>query len=258
MLRSGLSGLLRRLGFVLVRTGPNAPLPPDIDPEAAATIRASASFTMTGVERQFALIEAVRYVVRSGIPGDIVECGVYRGGAMMAVARTLQQLDAAARTLWLYDTFAGMTPPTSEDVDLSGVAAATEYARRRSGPDRSSWCLADELEVRANLARTGYPPDRLVFVAGPVEQTIPTRAPSQVALLRLDTDWYASTRHALEHLYPRLAPGGVLIIDDYGHWRGARRAVDEYFAGCREPVLLQRIDYTGRLVLRWWPQLLDR
>ena len=71
--------------------------------------------------------------------------------------------------------------------------------------------------------------------------------PERIALLRIDTDWYESTRHELVHLYPRLSPGGVLIIDDYGHWQGARKAVDEYF---QAGLFLNHIDYTGRLAIK--------
>ena len=104
--------------------------------------------------------------------------------------------------------------------------------------------------MRALLLNTGYPHDLLHFVRGPVEQTVPAQAPARLALLRLDTDWYESTRHELEHLFPRLAPGGVLMIDDYGHWEGARRAVDEYFASEHPPLLLSRVDYTGRVAVK--------
>ena len=105
-------------------------------------------------------------------------------------------------------------------------------------------------EVRANLLSTGYPPERLHFVKGMVERTLPDAAPQQVALLRLDTDWYASTKHELEHLFPRIARNGVLIIDDYGHYVGARQAVDEYIEQHRLPLLLNRIDYTARLAVK--------
>jgi predicted O-methyltransferase YrrM len=105
-------------------------------------------------------------------------------------------------------------------------------------------------EVQANMARTGFPAERTRFVQGDVGQTIPGEAPERIALLRLDTDWYESTRHELEHLYPRLQPGGVLIVDDYGHWAGAREAVDEYFAQHGIAILLNRIDYTGRIAVK--------
>jgi hypothetical protein len=105
-------------------------------------------------------------------------------------------------------------------------------------------------EVRATLARTGHADDRLHLVPGLVEETIPAQVPDRIALLRLDTDWEASTAHELAHLWPRVAPGGVLIVDDYGHWRGARRAVDAYFHGREDAPLLLRVDYTGRVSVR--------
>lgn len=91
----------------------------------------------------------------------------------------------------------------------------------------------------------------LEFVIGPVEETLITKVPERIALLRLDTDWYESTRAELEYLYPRLVVGGVLIVDDYGHWKGARKAVDEYFAALgNDAPLLNRLDYTGRMAVR--------
>jgi predicted O-methyltransferase YrrM len=107
-----------------------------------------------------------------------------------------------------------------------------------------------ESGVRETVARAGYPAERIHFVKGAVEETIPRTLPGPLALLRLDTDWYQSTRHELVHLYPLLAPGGVLIVDDYGHWQGAARAVDEYFAAHPPGPLLTRIDYTGRLAVK--------
>ena len=114
-------------------------------------------------------------------------------------------------------------------------------------PSLFSSDVYDEHTVREVLLSTGYPAERIRIVKGEVEQTIPRQAPEELALLRLDTDWYASTAHELEHLYPRVGDGGVLIIDDYGHWEGARRAVDEYFEGAEDPILLNRIDYSGRI-----------
>ena len=115
---------------------------------------------------------------------------------------------------------------------------------------RTIWCHSPFDEVQRNLERTGYGLDNMRFVAGKVENTIPSSVPEQISLLRLDTDWYESTLHELTHLYPKLSPGGVLIIDDYGHWQGCRRAVDEYFASQPVPVFLHRIDYTGRLAIK--------
>src|ERR1022692_4264887 len=168
----------------------------------------------------------------------------------MVVTCTLISLQRDDRILWLYDTFAGMTAPGSDDIGFDGVAACAEFDRRRISANSSTWAAATLDDVRENLASTGYPARRLRFVEGPVEQTIPRELPHTISILRLDTDWYASTRHELEHLYPRLVPGGVLIIDDYGHWRGSRKATDEYFAQAGARPLLNRIDYSARIMVK--------
>jgi len=105
-------------------------------------------------------------------------------------------------------------------------------------------------EVKKNVYGTGYPQDKIHFVKGKVEDTIPGTMPNQIALLRLDTDWYQSTMHELTHLFPLLQAKGVLIIDDYGHWQGAGKAVDEYFADKQISILLNRIDYSGRIAIK--------
>ncbi len=217
----------------------------DLEEDELATLEAVRHYTMTSDERIVALTQAVDYVERTGVSGAIVECGVWRGGSMMAVARTLLSRGNANRDLFLFDTFEGMSAPTEMDRDHHGTPAANLL--ERSSRSDEVWCYADVEDVRANLKSTGYPPRHLYLLKGRVEDTIPDQAPDEIALLRLDTDWYESTAHELNHLYPRLGSGGVLIIDDYGHWQGARRAVDEYFGG---KVLLQRIDYTGRLVVK--------
>jgi O-methyltransferase len=229
--------------------GGDEELPPDLTDEERATLEAVRPYTMTSVERIVALTQAVEYTHRTAIPGAIVECGVWRGGSMMAVARTLLEAGAADRDLFLFDTYEGMSAPTDADRDLDGQSASRLLDE--SSPDEDEvWCYAGTEDVRANVESTGYPAELLHFVEGKVEETIPDRAPGEIALLRLDTDWYESTRHELEHLYPRLSDGGVLIVDDYGHWEGCRRAVDEYFAAEPNPVLLSRIDYAGRLAIK--------
>jgi hypothetical protein len=200
---------------------------------------------MTSYERIFSLCKSVEYIVQHSIPGDFVECGVWKGGSMMAIARTLIN-KRANRELYLFDTFEGMSTPTEVDVSIKGVSATTALAKesKRTGPN---WAYSPLDEVKRNLLATGYDQTLVKFVKGKVEDTIPGQAPSQIALLRLDTDWYESTYHELVHLYPRLSIGGVLIIDDYGHWQGARKAVDQYLTENNLKLLLNRIDYTGRI-----------
>lgn len=212
-------------------------------------LRCIADYTMTSVERQIALIRAVRHLVRSGIPGCFVECGVWRGGSTMAAALALAQEGDTDRDLYLFDTFQGMSPPTDADKMADGTLARTHLQRQKKGT--GTWAYAGIDDVRANMVSTNYPPDRVYFVQGPVEQTIPAHSPpAPIALLRLDTDWYESTKHEMIHLFPLLREGGVLIVDDYGHWQGARKAIDEYLAEHARREYLQRIDYTGRLLVK--------
>jgi O-methyltransferase len=210
---------------------------------------------MTGVARLLGVVDAVRYCVMRGVPGAFAECGVWRGGSVLAMILTLQALGVDDRDIYLFDTFEGMTVPTDADVsDLDGSAlvewqaAATD--QRVAWADSFGPQVFNEATVRSLLLATGYPAARLHFVRGSVEATIPDAATGELALLRLDTDWYESTAHELRHLFPRLRPGGVLIVDDYGHWRGAQRAVDEYFSSEHPPLLLARLDYTGRIAIK--------
>jgi O-methyltransferase len=223
------------------------PLPADYEDDLATTIARVRRHTMTSPQRLAALIDGVEHVARAGVPGAVVECGVWKGGSMMAAALTLVRLGATDRDLYLFDTFqGGMTEPTPEDED----SAYDGYSLRAMWERRTNWIGVPVEEVRDAIASTGYPMGRVHLVEGPVEETVPERAPERIALLRLDTDWYASTRHELEHLYPRLESGGLLVLDDYGHYAGARRAVDEYLTAQEARLFLHRIDYTGRIAVK--------
>lgn len=116
--------------------------------------------------------------------------------------------------------------------------------------DLEAWCEAGVDDVRRNVQASGYPMERVNFVVGKVEDTLPAAAPDCVAFLRLDTDWYASTMREMEHLFPRVSRGGVVVVDDYGHWQGARKASDDYLRDHGVSTLLHRIDYSGRQFLK--------
>lgn len=226
-------------------------VPPDFDELTVRVFEAVKDFTMTSPERVAALVQAVRFVVENRIEGAIVECGVWRGGSTMAVALTLKELGDESREIYLYDTFAGMSAPTDEDVDIGGASAQPKFDKRKISEDSSNYCLSPLDETRENVFGTGYPNEKFHFVEGKVEDTIPATLPSEgIALLRLDTDWYESTKHELDHLFPLLAAEGPIIIDDYGHWQGAKKAVDEYFAEHNLRIFLNRIDYTGRIGIK--------
>ena len=223
-----------------------------ISPEDRAILDRVLPFTMTGPARVQALIDAVRYCVRREIAGDFAECGVWRGGSVLAMILTLQELGIADRHIHLFDTFEGMTAPTEHDVSpLDPPASETWQQAQETGERAWDSLFSPEVfnfeDVRRTILQTGYPQEHVHFVKGPVEETLPAHAPEELALLRLDTDWYESTKAEMNHLYPQLVTGGVLIVDDYGHWEGARRAVEEHFDAHGGALLLNRIDYTGRI-----------
>ncbi|PIT97700.1 macrocin O-methyltransferase [Candidatus Berkelbacteria bacterium CG10_big_fil_rev_8_21_14_0_10_41_12] len=205
-------------------------------------------FTMTSIERMYALHKAVEYIVKAKIPGDFVECGVWRGGSAMIMTYTLLQMKEINRKIYLYDTYEGMSEPTREDKKISSDTLAVDKWKSKQKEQHNEWCFASLKEVKSNLFSTGYPKKNLVFLKGKVENTIPKIMPSKIALLRLDTDWYESTKHELKHLFPVLTKHGVLILDDYGSWAGAKKAVDEYFKN--KSILLNRIDSTGRVGIK--------
>ena len=177
---------------------------------------------MTSPERLWSLIDGVRFVIQENLAGDFVECGVWRGGSVMAMALELNRLGVSDRNLWLYDTFTGMTEPTDTDVESGTGKRAADLLRTTDvGDGNNIWCVADRTDVEANVTSTGYPTGLMTLVEGDVSETLHRTLPSEVALLRLDTDWYESTKSCMEMLYPKLVPGGVCILDDYGHWAGA-------------------------------------
>jgi hypothetical protein len=239
-----LSASAGRIGIDRPRVDRGGPYPNEIDD--VEIWQQVAPYTMTSPERIQALVDSVRYLERHHIAGAIVECGVWRGGSMMAAALAVS--GATDRDLYLFDTFAGMTAPSDIDVDYSGKSAAEQLAKDPSRFGNIAAKAPIDI-VRQNMNSTGYPQSRVHYVEGSVEDTVPAMAPDQIALLRLDTDWYESTRHELQHLVPRVVSGGVLIVDDYGHWKGARRAVDEYLDETGIRLLLCRIDFTGRIAV---------
>jgi O-methyltransferase len=237
--------ILRRLGYDLVKTKHQAYHGKIVDdPIFEAIFERCKPYTMTGRERMYALYKAAEYVAKNQLEGAFAECGVWRGGSSMLVALTLLHHGDRTRPLYLYDTYEGMSEPTDDDKDFQGNTAKNLLDGAEKGTDANVWCFADLQDVTQNMASTGYPMEHVHLVKGKVEDTIPSASPpGNIALLRLDTDWYESTKHELEHLYPSLRRGGVLVIDDYGHWAGCKKAVDDYFRD--GGILLNRIDYTG-------------
>jgi hypothetical protein len=212
---------------------------------------------VASTEAMVALLRAIEHVVHHRIPGALVECGVYTGGNIELMIRALQRLEIADRHIYAYDTFAGMPRPQAIDDRGTDAANHTTWETHRTDADGdagSNWMRASLDTVRRRLSRLRYPDDRLHFVQGLVEQTIPAVMPDRIAILRLDTDFYSSTKHELEHLYPRLSDGGVLIIDDYGAMPGCRIATDEYATEHATGWFLHRVDAHVRLTTKRSPR----
>lgn len=194
-------------------------------------------YTMTSVERITELYDSLEYIRLNQIDGDLVECGVWKAGNILGMIEYLEYHKITNKKVWLYDTFNGMTQPKEIDVDL--------YGRRASNILNEVLCLSTLDEVKSVLSKSNFNKNNLEFVVGDVCETLlnENNLPKTISILRLDTDWYESTKKELEVLYPKLSKNGVLIIDDYGHWSGAKKATDEYFL--HQDIEIKKIDYTG-------------
>lgn len=223
---------------------------PDQDKRFKTLFTKYSPYTLSSVERVFSLYQAVQYIVEAKIPGDFVECGVWQGGNCMIMADMLLSLGETKRKIYLYDTFTGMSKPSKYDVNYTDKSYSLRTWKKGIRKDHNEMSYAPIEEVRTNILKIGYPKKNIVFVMGKVEDTIPNVMPQNIALLRLDTDWYESTKHEMNYLFPKLNKHGVLIIDDYGHWAGAKKAVDEYIKKNKVSILLNRVDYTCRIGLK--------
>ena len=191
----------------------------------------NSSMTMVGGRALLATCAACKYATLNDVAGDFVECGVWRGGNAIA-AKMIFDAYGSNKKVWLFDTFAGMTQPSESDFNIASRQPAINkfYATQRN--THNEWCYASLADVKNNFVIAGADLTNVRFVVGDVLQTLADQAnlPQQIAVLRLDTDWYESSKIEMEVLYPLLSTNGVLLIDDYDNWAGQRKAIDEYFA----------------------------
>lgn len=204
--------------------------------EFARLHRQVADYSMMSHARLRGIYEGVCEVIRRGVPGDLVECGTARGGCAALMGLTCRQR-GQPRDLWIFDTFEGLPPPSEGDPDYA-------LAKTREGT-----CRGEYDEVRGLLERLRVL-DGAHLVKGLFQNTVPGAAVRQIALLHLDGDWYDSTRVCLDHLYDKVSPGGVIQVDDYGHWAGARKALHEFFDERGIKAELRYLDYTGRQFIK--------
>ena len=206
-----------------------------------ATVR---PYSMTSNERIECLYESLEYIRTNDIKGDLVECGVWRGGNILGIMEYLNYHKMFDRHVWLYDTFEGMTEPEDSDIDCDGKKAIDIMGL----PHVKAY--AELNDVKNNLSKSTFPIDNLHYIVGDIVETLnyDQNIPKEISLLRLDTDWYKSTKKELNILYPKLENNGVLIVDDYGHWQGSKKAFDEYFENVNH--VIEKIDYTGIKIIK--------
>lgn len=196
-------------------------------------------YTVVSLDRLASLWSQVRQLDREHVAGALVECGVRLGGASAMMALAHISSGPPSRPLHLFDSFSEPPQPGPRD----GAQSKSVYA---------SWqgSLSYDTEKSRKLVRhiVGYPENLLIYHVGWFQQTVPAASSEigPIALLRLDGDWYESTRVCLEELYPRVSVGGLVVIDDYGHFEGCRLAVDQFTARLPRPFMLHRIDVAGR------------
>lgn len=197
-------------------------------------------YTMTSVERISCLFDSLEYIRKNNIEGDLIECGVWKGGNILGMMEYLNFFKIYDKKIWMYDTFEGMTKPSDVDIDLNNTKAEQIFD--------TILCYSSIDEVKKNLSQSKFPIENLKIIIGDVVETlnISENTPDIISLLRLDTDWYFSTKKELEVLYPKLNKKGILIVDDYGHWQGSKKAVDEFFK--EKMINKKQIDYTGIII----------
>lgn len=245
--------LERSLGVRVVRKSETDPSKGMEEAALLAMERANGRTLLDPVQ-QYSTYWAARYVGEQKIAGDVVEFGVWRGGASLLMLSGLMDAKSVDRSFYLFDTFAGMTEPSERDRWIASGKGAGEILRQsaRRGDSRNRVdmrCIADIQDVVEGLRLTNYDQQKIHLVKGDVKETIATNLPATISLVRLDTDWYESTKLEIQASWPRLAIGGVAIIDDYDEWTGARDAIDEYFSELNEKPFLIKSGW-GRIAVK--------
>tara|TARA_Y100001968_G_scaffold315855_1_gene342948 strand:+ start:1108 stop:1899 length:792 start_codon:yes stop_codon:yes gene_type:complete len=258
MIKSRIKKILNKFGVEIKKFEPETTYPWEADREEIELIeelmalnsknKSKDRLTMCSIKRLWAAISATKYVIREKIDGDIIECGVWRGGCSIAMAKTIKRFNSNKKII-LYDTFAGMTRPTEDDVKAKNGRNALKKFNDLNTEGYNKWCYASVEEVKASFKKYGLL-DIASFRKGDISAVLKDNKddlPTKISLLRLDTDWYESTKDEMEILYPKVSKNGILLVDDYGSWEGARKAIDEYFLNSDSPIPMQWVtDYTGR------------
>lgn len=257
-MKQAIASLLDTIGYGVKRKAASADaFDNDFDREAHEKILLIRGHSMLPYARLYSLYEQAVYCERASIRGSFVECGTWKGGAIGLMALANLAHGAARRGLHLFDSFEGIPEP---DETIDGAKAVGEARAAGGGAQGRLVALpalyesGGTLEAnRALLEETiGYDPRRLHYHQGWFQETLPRDAArvGEIAILRLDGDWHASTKVCLEHLFDRVVAGGFVIVDDYGRYEGCRKAVDEFLRWKGIETYLHRIDNEGRYLVK--------
>jgi O-methyltransferase len=251
MIKLLIQKLLNFFGYKISKINSKLIFPIEIKNKEKKIIEECFSYTMTGISRMYALTKCLENVVKNNIEGSFVECGVWRGGNLILAQKIFDNL-LSERTIYGFDTFSGMSEPTEYDIDHKGFDAK-KLLNKSSKVDnkKNIWAYVSEDNVTKNI-NSNLLRNRIKLIKGDVKETLldNRNLPSKISVLRLDTDWYESTKAELEILYPLLEKNGFLIIDDYGHFEGARKAVNEYFKKIKIQPYMHVVDYSCRIIIK--------
>ena len=246
-LKNLINKTINRLGYSIINNNQNIV---ELSEKDKNLINLISNYSMTPKIRIYNLLQALRYLKEKKIPGEYVECGVWKGGNIMLLKKFLETEEVSQRKIYAYDTFEGMTNPDENDFEISNKNFATKLLKRDKNKKTNIWGVCSLEDVKKNILKHVIDLNNINFIKGPVENTLNEKKniPEKISLLRLDTDWYQSTKKELEVLYEKVESGGVIIIDDYGHWGGSKKAVDEFFLN--KFVWMHYVDYACRLIVK--------
>jgi O-methyltransferase len=256
-LKKKIKNILNTLGYELINKNQKIAELSKQDEELIDTI---SKYSMTPKIRIFKLLQSLKHLKHHDIKGDYVECGVWKGGNLILFKKFLENEDLIAelsneknrenKNIYGFDTFEGMTEPDVNDYDLSNNNSAVDLLKNDKNKKTNLWGVVSLEDVMDNLSNNLKDLKNIHLIKGPVEQTLTNEKniPKNISLLRLDTDWYSSTKKELEILYEKVSHGGIIIIDDYGHWGGSKKAVDEFFKD--KYVWMHYVDYACRLIIK--------
>ena len=250
MIKKTIKKILKKFGYKISKINTNKILSVvEADENIKSLILKSSKFSMTGELRMFILSNAIKFVKDNNLQGDFVECGVWRGGNLILM-NELNKFYDLKKKVYGYDTFDGMSQPTNFDIDAYNIFAKNRLEKSlKTKLKENIHCYSPIDEVEENI-KTNSSLNEIILIKGMVEKTLLNKdnIPNKISILRLDTDFYESTKTELEILFPKLVSGGVLILDDYGYWSGARKAVDEYFKNLN--YWLHYVDESCRYIIK--------